>query len=130
MSCVHLKTDRNTPEETMRLLSLHPDRLRHATFLDAEAKQFVRDRKFAIEICLTSNLLCVHPPLPHPTRLSLFLLPQSHPLTLTSYHRCKTVPNLEDHHMRYHYALNHPIAICVSLTLFVSVSLLSLFTSL
>lgn len=45
----------------MRLLSLRPDRLGHATFLDAEAKQFVRDHNIAIEICLTSNLLCVNP---------------------------------------------------------------------
>lgn len=65
-----LKTVKNTAEETMRLLSLRPDRLGHATFLDAEAKQFVRDHNIAIEICLTSNLLCVHPPLSHsPHRL-------------------------------------------------------------
>lgn len=73
MSYSHLKTDRNTPEETMRLLSLHPDRLGHATFLDAEAKQFVRDHNIAIEICLTSNLLCVHP-YPY-TRPRLYALP-------------------------------------------------------
>lgn len=152
----------------MRLLSLRPDRLGHATFLDAEAKQFVRYHNIAIEICLTSNLLCVHPypytrprlyALPLPLHQSLVLYrtnindwfaslpdPPLHPppelyvfymflnlppsLALTFHHRCKTVQDLKDHHMRYHYALNHPIAICVSLTLSLSpASLLSPFTS-
>ena len=43
----------------MRLLSYKPDRLGHATFLDEEAKQVVLSNKTCIEICLTSNLLCV-----------------------------------------------------------------------
>jgi adenosine deaminase len=45
-------------EETMELLSSEPERLGHATFLDAEAKEVVLKRRTCIEICLTSNLLC------------------------------------------------------------------------
>jgi len=69
-------------EETMELLSCEPERLGHATFLDEEAKEVVLKRRTCIEICLTSNLLC------------------------------KTVQQLQDHHIRYYLARNHPIAIC------------------
>ena len=46
-------------EETKELLSCEPERLGHATFLDEEAKEVVLARRTCIEICLTSNLLCV-----------------------------------------------------------------------
>jgi hypothetical protein len=32
--------------------------------------------------------------------------------------RCKTVQQLQDHHIRYYLARNHPIAICVRLFIF------------
>ena len=41
----------------MQLLSLMPDRLGHATYLNEEAKNFVFENKIAIEICLTSNIV-------------------------------------------------------------------------
>jgi adenosine deaminase len=46
-------------EETKELLSCGPDRLGHGTYLDEEAKEVVLARRTCIEICLTSNLLCV-----------------------------------------------------------------------
>jgi len=67
--------------ETKELLSCEPERLGHATFLDEEARKVVLERGTCIEICLTSNLLC------------------------------NTVLQLQDHHIRYYLARNHPIAI-------------------
>lgn len=49
----------NSAAESMELLSCEPERLGHATFLDEEAKEVVVARGTCIEICLTSNLLCV-----------------------------------------------------------------------
>ncbi|KAJ8515282.1 hypothetical protein ONZ45_g7268 [Pleurotus djamor] len=73
----------NPGPETLRLLSYEPDRLGHATFLDDEAKEVVLQHpNMCIEICLSSNLLC------------------------------KTVPTLDDHHIRYYLEKNHPVAIC------------------
>jgi adenosine deaminase len=46
-------------KETKELLSCEPERLGHATYLDEEAKEVVLARRTCIEICLTSNLLCV-----------------------------------------------------------------------
>lgn len=46
-------------KETKELLSCEPERLGHATYLDDEAKEVVLARRTCIEICLTSNLLCV-----------------------------------------------------------------------
>ncbi|KAF9491596.1 adenosine deaminase-like protein [Pleurotus eryngii] len=77
------ETKDNPPAETLKLLSYEPNRLGHATFLDAEAKGIViRSPDVCIEICLSSNLLC------------------------------KTVPSLEDHHIGYYLDRNHPVAIC------------------
>jgi len=76
------ETRENSTAETKELLSCEPERLGHATFLDEEAKDVVLARRSCIEICLTSNLLC------------------------------KTVQQLQDHHIRYYLARNHPIAIC------------------
>lgn len=75
----------DTPaEEIQTLLSYGPDRLGHATFLDKKSKELVRNSSSCIEICLSSNLLC------------------------------KTVDNLDVHHIRYYLRRNHPIALCVS----------------
>jgi adenosine deaminase len=43
----------------MKLLSCGPQRLGHATFLDDQAKELVLAQRMCIEICLTSNILCV-----------------------------------------------------------------------
>ncbi|KAH9927428.1 Metallo-dependent hydrolase [Epithele typhae] len=69
-------------EETLELLSFKPDRLGHATFLDAAAKRVVRAEATCVEICLSSNLVC------------------------------KTVPTLDAHHLNYYLEHNHPVAIC------------------
>lgn len=79
-----MQTTRNTPEETELLLSYAPDRLGHATFLDAPTREAVYASSTCVEICLSSNLLC------------------------------KTVKTLEEHHIRHYLECNHPIAICVS----------------
>ncbi|KAF8215380.1 Metallo-dependent hydrolase [Mycena galopus ATCC 62051] len=81
------ETPENSADETLQLLSYAPDRLGHATFLNDEARAIVRGNKTCIEICLSSNLLC------------------------------KTVTNLEDHHIRYYLQHDHPIAICTDDTL-------------
>lgn len=72
----------------MKLLSFKPDRLGHATFLDADARDAVFSNNACVEICLSSNLLC------------------------------KTVNNLEEHHMRHYLETNHPIAVCVRIDVF------------
>ena len=51
------QTTKNTPEDTLKLLSFKPDRLGHASYLNDEAQEFVIREKMAIEICLSSNLL-------------------------------------------------------------------------
>jgi len=80
---LHIAESRkNSTAETKALLSCEPERLGHATFLDEEMREVVLARRTCIEICLTSNLLC------------------------------KTVEQLQDHHIRYYLARNHPIAIC------------------
>ncbi|KAF7290771.1 Metallo-dependent hydrolase [Mycena indigotica] len=81
------ETAENSYEETKQLLSYQPNRLGHATFLDDEAKTLVRESKMCIEICLSSNILC------------------------------KTVPRLEDHHIRYYIQHDHPVVICTDDTL-------------
>ena len=86
----------------MTLLSCEPHRLGHATFLDDQAKELVLARRTCIEICLTSNILCVFPL----TRMEQWAL-------TGDVVRCKTVGRLEDHHIRYYLERNHPIAVCV-----------------
>jgi len=76
------ETAQNTRPDTLTLLSFKPDRLGHATFLDEETKPIVLKSDACVELCLSSNLLC------------------------------KTVANLDDHHIRYYLKHNHPIAIC------------------
>ncbi|KIY52855.1 Metallo-dependent hydrolase [Fistulina hepatica ATCC 64428] len=76
------ETEENTAEETLRLLSLRPDRLGHATFLNDDARRIVMDSNVCVEICLSSNLLT------------------------------KTVSQLDVHHILHYLECNHPIAIC------------------
>lgn len=56
-NCCSVQTTQNTAEETLQLLSYAPQRLGHATFLDAEAIALVLEKKMCIEICLSSNIL-------------------------------------------------------------------------
>ncbi|GBE78574.1 Metallo-dependent hydrolase [Sparassis crispa] len=80
---LHIAEIEESPSaEIHQLLSFNPDRLGHATFLDDSSKILVREHKLCIEICLSSNLLC------------------------------KTVRDLDAHHIRYFLQHNHPIAIC------------------
>ncbi|KAF5334467.1 hypothetical protein D9758_017560 [Tetrapyrgos nigripes] len=100
------ETAQNPSPESIHLLrAFIPDRLGHATFLDEEAREVVFDgnghgheegkRKIGVEVCLSSNLIC------------------------------KTVPTLEDHHIRYYLERDHPIAICTDDTLPFRTSLLA-----
>jgi adenosine deaminase len=93
--------------ETKELLSCEPERLGHATFLDEEARKVVLERGTCIEICLTSNLLCAFP------FLRLFRTDPTEERPSRSPGRCNTVLQLQDHHIRYYLARNHPIAISV-----------------
>ncbi|KAG6907229.1 hypothetical protein DXG01_009847 [Tephrocybe rancida] len=69
---VHIaETEKNTPEETMKSLSLVPDRLGHATFLNEEVKRAVTANNACIEICLTSNLLLVSLSFSHPSAMRI-----------------------------------------------------------
>ncbi|KAG8985064.1 hypothetical protein FRB90_004956 [Tulasnella sp. 427] len=70
------------PPDTDVLLSARPTRLGHAAFLNDPEKDHIRANKIPIEICLTSNLLC------------------------------KTVTDLESHHINAYLQQNHPISIC------------------
>ncbi|KAF7794698.1 hypothetical protein EIP86_005836 [Pleurotus ostreatoroseus] len=81
------ETDKNTLAETKQLLSYAPDRLGHATFLDAATREAIYSSNTCVEICLSSNLLC------------------------------KTVGSLEDHHIKHYLECKHPIAICTDDTL-------------
>ncbi|KAG8958116.1 hypothetical protein FRC03_009453 [Tulasnella sp. 419] len=51
------ETTSNTSEDTNTLLACNPSRLGHATFLNNSEQATVLEKKMAIEICLTSNLL-------------------------------------------------------------------------
>ncbi|QRV75464.1 AMP deaminase [Ceratobasidium sp. AG-Ba] len=79
------ETPENTIQDTMDLLELLPAgcraRLGHATFLDAATQLIVLNRQHAVEICLSSNLLC------------------------------KTVLSLEAHHILGYMKADHPLAI-------------------
>jgi len=85
----------NPQAETDALLALHPSRLGHATFLNSSSQEIVLARGAPIELCLSSNLLC------------------------------KTVPSLDDHHIKYWIEKRHPVAICTDDTLPFRTSLLA-----
>ncbi|KDR78438.1 hypothetical protein GALMADRAFT_154496 [Galerina marginata CBS 339.88] len=67
------ETIQNPAEETLKLLSYKPDRLRHAAFLNAEAIAIIFEKQMGIEICLSSDLLCTPRSAPH------LPIPQSEP---------------------------------------------------
>lgn len=71
-------------KEAPSLLSIHPDRLGHATFLDDYCRKAIYERKIPIEICMSSNVLC------------------------------KTVKTFEEHHIKELLHDKHPFVLCVS----------------
>ncbi|KAK0198416.1 hypothetical protein F5146DRAFT_948909 [Armillaria mellea] len=80
---LHIAETKDNPHpETLKFLSIGPDRLGHATFLNDEAQSIVLKENIAVELCLSSNLLC------------------------------KTVGSLDVHHIRDYLKYDHPIAIC------------------
>jgi len=85
---VHIaETPENTAEDTATILGWQPSRLGHATFLDEHSRNIVAREKMAIEVCITSNLLC------------------------------KTVPSIEDHPLNSWLKTEHPVVICTDDTL-------------
>jgi len=79
------ETPENTITDTTEILELLPAgskaRLGHATFLDPATQLIVLNRKHAVEICLSSNLLC------------------------------KTVSTIDAHHIVGYMKAGHPLAI-------------------
>lgn len=70
--------------ESPSLLSIQPNRLGHATFLDDYCRKTIYGQNIPIEICMTSNVLC------------------------------KTVKTFEEHHIKELLVDNHPFILCVS----------------
>ncbi|KAF1798921.1 hypothetical protein V8B55DRAFT_1521190 [Mucor lusitanicus] len=68
--------------ESSSLLSIQPNRLGHATFLDDYCRKTIYGQNIPIEICMTSNVLC------------------------------KTVKTFEEHHIKELLADNHPFILC------------------
>ncbi|KAG8780623.1 hypothetical protein FRC16_003086 [Serendipita sp. 398] len=83
------ETKENTQQDVMTLLSAEPSRLGHATFLDEATQAIVlaNKDKMAVEICLSSNLLC------------------------------NTVNDLKDHHINWWLENGLRLAICTDDTL-------------
>ncbi|KAK0465134.1 adenosine deaminase-like protein [Desarmillaria tabescens] len=80
---LHVAETKDNPHpETLKFLAIGPDRLGHATFLNDETQNIVLKENIAVELCLSSNLLC------------------------------KTVGSLDVHHIRDYLKHDHPIAIC------------------
>jgi adenosine deaminase len=79
---LHIAETTRISSETPKLLALDPARLGHATFLTDEERKIVQERKIPLEICLSSNLIC------------------------------KTVEQLEDHHVLFWLEQDHPVIIC------------------
>ncbi|GAN00815.1 adenosine deaminase-like protein-like [Mucor ambiguus] len=68
--------------ESASLLSIQPNRLGHATFLDDYCRKTIYGQNIPIEICMTSNILC------------------------------KTVKTVEEHHIKELLVDNHPFILC------------------
>lgn len=69
--------------EAPSVLSIKPDRLGHATFLDDYCRKTIYKENIPIEICMTSNLVC------------------------------KTTNNLKEHHIKELLDDHHPFILCV-----------------
>lgn len=98
------------------LLALGPRRIGHGTFLDAEARRVVQDRGIVVEVCLTSNVLCV-------LLVGRFILVRTftrltprRPSAFLARRRCKTTATTADSHLHHYLAAGHPATICVRLS--------------
>lgn len=69
--------------EAPGVLSIKPDRLGHATFLDDYCRQTIYKENIPVEICMTSNLVC------------------------------KTTNTLKEHHIKELLDDKHPFILCV-----------------
>lgn len=69
--------------EAPSLLSIHPNRLGHATILDDFCRKTIYEEIIPVEVCMTSNILC------------------------------KTVETVEDHHIKELLNDRHPFILCV-----------------
>ncbi|KAI7871852.1 hypothetical protein BDF14DRAFT_1759716 [Spinellus fusiger] len=75
------ETEYNIPE-SVDGLSIMPDRLGHATFLDDKTRKEVYTKEIPVEVCMTSNLLC------------------------------KTSKSYEEHHIKELITDKHPFSLC------------------
>jgi adenosine deaminase len=69
-------------EENEAVLSLHPDRIGHGTFLNHASKPHLSTKGIPLEICMTSNVFC------------------------------KTVSSYADHHFKGYQVDEHPCILC------------------
>ncbi|KAI8888164.1 Metallo-dependent hydrolase [Backusella circina FSU 941] len=69
--------------EAPTLLSIRPNRLGHATFLDDFCRKTIYENEIPIELCMTSNILC------------------------------KTAASVEEHHIKELLRDQHPFVLCV-----------------
>ncbi|KAF7730035.1 hypothetical protein EC973_002980 [Apophysomyces ossiformis] len=75
------EVEQNIPEAPS-LLSVHPNRLGHATLLDDTLRKTIYDNRIPIEICMSSNIIS------------------------------KTVATFEEHHVKDLLVENHPFVLC------------------
>lgn len=81
---LHFNEIQENVVESASLLSIRPNRLGHATFLDDYCRKTIYGQNIPIEICMTSNVLC------------------------------KTVKTFKEHHIKELLVDNHPFILCVS----------------
>jgi len=70
------------PEETKYVLSLKPNRIGHACFLNSELREAMMNAKIPLELCLTSNVCTA------------------------------SVESYNDHHFEHFYAKEYPVCLC------------------
>lgn len=58
---IHIAELEGSEEAAMSLLRVGPNRVGHGTFLSEAGKEIVEKERMVVEVCLTSNILCVHP---------------------------------------------------------------------
>jgi adenosine deaminase len=79
---LHFNEIEENVSESSSLLSIQPDRLGHATFLDDYCRKTIYGQNIPVEICMTSNILC------------------------------KTVKTFEEHHIKELLVDKHPFILC------------------
>ncbi|KAJ3174917.1 hypothetical protein HDU87_006583 [Geranomyces variabilis] len=79
---IHLGEIENREAESASMLEVRPDRLGHATFLSEQLRAHVYEERIAVEMCMTSNVLC------------------------------RTVSSYEEHHIKEALELDHPSILC------------------